>query len=67
LYYHRLGTPQSEDILIYKDPDNPEYGFSAYCTLDKRYIVICVTKSTDHLNKLYLIDLKETNGKIVGE
>lgn len=30
IYYHRLGTPQSEDTLFYEDPANPLYFHSAW-------------------------------------
>ena len=42
LYYHRLGTPQSEDVLVYKRPDQPKWGFSAGVTEDGDYLVISV-------------------------
>ena len=66
LYYHKLGTPQSEDVLICKDPENPEYMFSATSTLDGQYIVINITKDCDPVNQLYLIDLKKTDYQIIG-
>ncbi|CAB5363948.1 uncharacterized protein OCT59_008100 [Rhizophagus irregularis] len=65
LYYHRLGTSQSEDILVYKDPENPEYMFTAQSTLDGQFIVIKIEKDCDPINKLYLIDLKKTNYQII--
>ena len=34
LYYHFLGTDQSEDILCWKDPENPKYLFAASVTED---------------------------------
>ncbi|GBB87344.1 hypothetical protein RclHR1_01380006 [Rhizophagus clarus] len=63
LYYHRIGTFQSEDILVYKDPENPEYKFKAQCTLDGQFVVISIKKDCNP-NKLYLIDLKKTNYQI---
>ena len=40
LYYHRLGTPQSEDVLVYERPDQKEWGFGGEVTDDGRYLVI---------------------------
>lgn len=42
LYYHFLGTDQSEDILCWKDPENPKYTFGAHVTDDGKvsYIVL---------------------------
>ena len=37
LYYHRLGTPQAEDALIYHRPDQKEWGFAGGVTDDGRY------------------------------
>ena len=34
LYYHFLGTEQSEDILCWKDPEHPKYTFSGHVTED---------------------------------
>ncbi|HED37030.1 MAG TPA: S9 family peptidase, partial [Ignavibacteria bacterium] len=30
LYYHKLGEPQSKDILVYQDPKHPQRGFDGY-------------------------------------
>jgi prolyl oligopeptidase len=57
LYYHRLGTPQSADELIYERPDEPEWGFGASVTDDGRYAVVTVSQGTDERNRLYVIDL----------
>src|SRR5215211_3993737 len=40
LYYHRLGTPQSADVLVYERRDQPDWGFGAEVTEDGRYAVI---------------------------
>ncbi|MGH7665037.1 MAG: prolyl oligopeptidase family serine peptidase [Gemmatimonadaceae bacterium] len=57
LYYHRLGTPQSEDELIYENPDEPDWGFDAEVTHDGLFAIITVWQGTDERNRLYLIDL----------
>ncbi len=57
LYYHRLGTPQADDVLVYQRPDQPEWGFGATVTDDGRYLVITVTLGTDTRNRIYLSDL----------
>jgi prolyl oligopeptidase len=45
LYYHRLGTPQEEDKLIYT-PSDPKYGVGASVTEDGKYLVIEVSDGT---------------------
>ena len=47
VYYHRIGTQQSEDKLIYERPDNKELSFGAGVTEDGRYLVITVYEGTD--------------------
>lgn len=57
LYYHRIGTPQSEDRLIYHRPDQPDWGFGGYVTEDGRYLIISISKGTERANRISYIDL----------
>ncbi|KAJ5069529.1 prolyl endopeptidase [Anaeramoeba ignava] len=57
LYYHRIGTKQEEDELIYGDDENEKLMFFAEVTEDGKYLVLYVSQSTVHVNKLYLFDL----------
>ncbi len=57
LYYHRLGTPQTEDILVYERPDEKEWGFDANVSEDGRYLVIGIWQGTAHTNRLFYKDL----------
>lgn len=59
LYYHRIGTPQSADILVYQRPDQPDWGFGAGVTDDGRYLVIRVWMGTDRRNRIHVLDLKD--------
>jgi prolyl oligopeptidase len=65
LYYHRLGTPQSEDILIYERPDQKEWGFSGFVTEDGRYLIISVWKGTDPKNLVFYKDLSQMDSPVV--
>lgn len=65
LYYHRLGTPQSEDTLIYHRPDQKEWGFSGKVTEDGRYLIIGVWRGTDPKNLVFYQDLQEPEAKVV--
>ena len=58
LYFHRLGTPQSEDPLIYHRPDHKDWGFSGGVTEDGRYLVLTVTQGTDVKNRVFYKDLQ---------
>ncbi|KAL3505453.1 hypothetical protein ACH5RR_035294 [Cinchona calisaya] len=57
LYYHFLGTDQSEDILCWNDPDNPKDTRSASVTQDGKYVLLYTFKDCDPVNKVYYCDL----------
>ena len=46
VYYHKIGTPQSEDKLVYEDPAFPLRGFTVGVTDDEKYAIIYSTEST---------------------
>ncbi|MCP3981490.1 MAG: S9 family peptidase [bacterium] len=62
LYYHRVGTPQSQDVLVYHRPDEPDWGFGTSTTEDGRYLVISVWLGTDPRNRIVIKDLQEPYG-----
>ncbi|KAJ6406003.1 hypothetical protein OIU84_013880 [Salix udensis] len=55
LYYHFLGTNQCEDILCWKDPENPKYVFGAGVTDDGKYLLLYIGESCDPVNKYHVI------------
>jgi len=57
LYYHRLGTPQAADELVYERPDQKEWLFGGSVTDDSRYLIINVSEGTDSKNRVYYKDL----------
>src|SRR6266705_1910952 len=58
LYYHRLGTDQAQDVLVYERPDQPDWGMNAEVTDDGRYAILNVWLGTDRRNRVYYRDLK---------
>jgi len=66
LYYHKLGTPQSEDRLIYARPDHPKWGFYGYVTEDGRYLIIYVSQGTAEENAVFYLDLEEPQAEVTG-
>ena len=62
VYYHRVGTAQSQDVLVYRRPDHPDWGFDAEVTEDGRYLVITVWKGTDDKYRVLYKDLLEPYG-----
>lgn len=65
VYFHRLGTPQSEDVLVHADPENPEWGFSPEVTEDGKYLVLTVWKGTDDRYRVIYRDLEADDSKFV--
>jgi prolyl oligopeptidase len=59
LYWHNLGTPQSEDKLIYERPDAPELSFPPIITDDGRYIVLDVWHAAVSKNRLYYREVED--------
>ena len=57
LYYHKLGTPQSSDRLIYERKDHPEWFVFGSMSDDGRFLYANVANGTDPHNRLYVVDL----------
>ncbi len=53
VYFHRLGTPQSEDALVYARPEHPKWGYAPRVTEDGKFLVITVKIGTDRRNSIY--------------
>ncbi len=65
LYYHRIGTPQSADTLVYDRPDQKEWGFGGATTDDGRYLVITTTKGTAPKYRVSYKDLSKPDSKVI--
>ncbi len=63
LFFHRLGTPVSQDPVIYARPDQPDWSFHAELTDDGRFLVITQSQGTERRNRVFLKDLK-ANGPV---
>lgn len=55
IYYHKVGTPQSEDKLIYHNPKYPRRNYYAGTTEDERFVILSESESTSG-NALYVLD-----------
>jgi len=65
VYYHKLGTPQKEDALIYGGtPEEKHRYIYANVTEDNRYLILSPRVSTSG-NKLYIKDLSDKNSKLI--
>ncbi len=66
VYFHKLGTEQSADALVYHRPDQKEWGFGAEVTDDGRYLVINGSHGTEAKNRVFIKDLKAKDAQVVG-
>jgi prolyl oligopeptidase len=64
LFYHKLGTPQSVDALVFGGEKTPRRYIGAFVTEDQQYLVITAAVSTSG-NELYIKSLKNSNTPIV--
>ena len=65
LYYHRLGTDQAEDSLIYDRPDHKEWGFQGGVSEDGQYLIVSVWLGTDPRNLVFYKDLSNPDTPVV--
>lgn len=64
LYYHKLGTSQKEDVLLFGGNQTPRRYIGANLTEDERFLIISAANSTTG-NELYIQDLSKPNSAIV--
>lgn len=64
IYFHKMGTAQADDELVYARPDAPDLGFNPEMTDDGRYLILHVWDGTDPRNRLYYRDL-QSGGEFV--
>ncbi len=65
LYYHKLGTDQSEDKLIYDRPDQKGWLFWSHVSEDGHYLIINVSHGTAAENANFILDLTDPAGEVV--
>ena len=65
IYFHEIGKPQSEDLLVYERPDQPKQGLYAWVTEDGKYLLIQVSQGTDTKNGLFYKDLSNPTSKVI--
>jgi len=65
LYYHKLGTPQSEDVVVFgATPEEKHRYVGGYVSEDEKYLFISASVSTSG-NKLFMKDLSKDNSPLV--
>ena len=64
VYYHKLGSSQDEDILIYENPDFPRRNFYVGTTEDERFLLMHEIESTSG-NALWIKDLSKKRSEFI--
>ena len=65
LYFHKIGTAQAADTLIYERKDHADWGFSGAVTDDGTYLIIHASQGTDPKNRTFYKDLTQPEAKVV--
>lgn len=59
VFFHKIGSDQSQDTLVYERPDHKDWGFGADISDDGRYLTLHVSLGTDSRNRFFYKDLKQ--------
>jgi len=65
VYFHKLGTAQADDVLVYARPDEPTWGFSTSVSDDGQYVVITAWVGTDDKYQVYYKSMADLTGQAV--
>jgi prolyl oligopeptidase len=65
LYYHKLGTGQSEDQLVYERKDHKDWNFNGTVSEDGRFLIINVAQGTDSKNRVFYKDLQKPDAAVI--
>ena len=65
VYFHKIGSPQSEDALVYERPDQQDWLFGGNVTEDGNYLIVTVFKGTDVKSRVYFKDLRAKDAPVV--
>lgn len=67
VYFHKIGTPQSEDILIYQNPENPGQFNTIETSEDEKYMFLYISDRGKGKkgNALFYMDLINNNNKFI--
>ncbi len=65
LFFHKLGTDQSQDVLVYERPDDPKLGIGGFVTDDGEWLLIYLSQGTSPKDQVYFKNLKLKDAPIV--
>lgn len=65
VYYHKLGTSQSQDVLIYEDKDHPQRFANGRLTEDQRFLLLYLQEGSSGGTEIWVKDLKSNQKDFV--
>jgi prolyl oligopeptidase len=65
IYFHRVGSLQSADSLVYERPDHPDWNLNAHVTEDGAWLIVNASQGTDPNKRVFVQDLRVPGGEIV--
>lgn len=65
VYFHRLGSEQSDDPLVYERRDQPKWGMGATLSDDGAYLILTLSQGTDTRNRVFYRDLTTPQSSVV--
>ena len=60
VYWHQLGTAQTEDELVFNDPDQKELAYEPRISDDKSYLILRAHNGTEPKSDIYYRSLKDS-------
>ncbi|GIU20129.1 MULTISPECIES: prolyl oligopeptidase family protein [unclassified Shewanella] len=65
VYFHKIGTSQSEDALVYERPQNKDWGFGIEVSENGDYLLLYISQGTDSRNRFFYKSLKDPKAEVV--
>jgi prolyl oligopeptidase len=65
LYFHKLGTPQTDDVLTYERKDHKDWNFNGTVSEDGRFLIISISQGSDPKNRIFYKDLEKPDAAVV--
>ncbi|MEZ9594034.1 prolyl oligopeptidase family protein [Shewanella sp. 10N.261.52.F9] len=65
VYFHKIGTPQSADTLVYERPQNKDWGFGIEVSEKGDYLLLYISQGTDSRNRFFYKSLKDPKAEVV--
>lgn len=65
LWFHPLGVPQDQDVLVHENPDEPTWGFGGQVSDDGSLLVVTVWEGSEDKNRVWMQDLSAPGNPVV--